>query len=27
FGEMEQAAKEAISHRTRAFEKLKAALF
>ena len=27
FGEMEPAAKDALSHRTRAFEKLKAALF
>jgi XTP/dITP diphosphohydrolase len=27
FGEMDQAAKDALSHRTRAFEKLKAALF
>jgi len=27
FGEMEPAAKDAISHRARAFDKLKAALF
>jgi XTP/dITP diphosphohydrolase len=27
FGEMDPAAKEAISHRTRAFDQLKAALF
>jgi XTP/dITP diphosphohydrolase len=27
FGEMDPAAKDALSHRTRAFEKLKAALF
>jgi len=27
FGEMEPAAKDAMSHRARAFEKLKAALF